>query len=142
MVQLITLTPTCQMIIDMLFYPAIRDCIVCIDLWNRITLTNYLLNKRIKMNCIQTEVAYKQRLCVRLGRARQDIGGKDKIDSCRKKDDDNFNLTATQSQTLYLRIVSKWMLTGMRLNQLRHGGSIKIYLDLVLINYNLHFIWN
>ena len=45
-----------------------------------------------------------------------------------------FYFAPTQYRTLYLQIVSKWMLTGKRSNQLRHGGGFclsclgKVYL--------------
>ena len=35
----------------------------------------------------------------------------------------NFYFIPTQYQTLYERIVNKYMLTGKRPNQLRHGGG-------------------
>ena len=36
---------------------------------------------------------------------------------------DNFYFAPMQYWTLYLWIVSKWMLTGKRPNQMRHGGG-------------------
>ena len=35
----------------------------------------------------------------------------------------NFYLAPTQYRTLYLQIDWKWMLTGKRPNQLRHGAG-------------------
>ena len=54
----------------------------------------------------------------------------------------NFYFTPTQFRTLYLRIVSKCMLTGKCPNQLRHGrGFIYepiVVVKIVIYTYHIH----